>query len=141
MQHLPKPETAPARPHVPIEIRTDTNVAPPVAALANKPLTAAPYFLLTLQNTYHVQASLMCRSTVIDTLRRRGNTLRFTVDLRSFSSSERSTGQPTPTAHPNHGSRTVAPMVPTATPHEPTEGAITNQPIRRQRVSNSTASL
>jgi hypothetical protein len=53
VQHLPKPETPPARPHVAIEIRTDTNAAPPVAAPVDKTLTAAPYFLLTLQNTYH----------------------------------------------------------------------------------------
>ncbi|WP_413674435.1 GIY-YIG nuclease family protein [Massilia cellulosiltytica] len=53
VQHLPKLEPAPARPHVAIEIRTDTNGAPPVAAPVDKTLTAAPYFLLTLQNTYH----------------------------------------------------------------------------------------
>lgn len=53
VQHLPTPETAPARPRVAIEIRTDTNAAPPVAVPVDKTLTAAPYFLLTLQNTYH----------------------------------------------------------------------------------------
>jgi len=53
LQHLAKPEPAPARPHVAIEVRSDTNAAPPVAAPVDKTLTAAPYFLLTLQNTYH----------------------------------------------------------------------------------------
>lgn len=54
VQHLPQPEPAPAAPHVAIEIRSQATATPPANPRRDdKALTAAPYFVLTLQNTYH----------------------------------------------------------------------------------------
>jgi hypothetical protein len=55
VQHLPRPETAPAPQQVAIEIRTEVKSLAPTSETKpeTKGIDAAPYFVLTLQDTYH----------------------------------------------------------------------------------------
>lgn len=55
VQHLPRPETTPAPPQVAIEIRTEVKPLAPTSEKKpeTKGIDAAPYFVLTLQDTYY----------------------------------------------------------------------------------------
>lgn len=52
-QELPNPEAAAAPSQISIEMRTGVKATPPTCTAHDKTAVAGPYFVLTLQNTYH----------------------------------------------------------------------------------------